>query len=412
MYVPEFAADPHAAYRRMRARYGSLVPVELDPGVPATLVVGYRTALRILNDPEHFPADPRIWQQSVPDECPVKPMLMYRRNALRTAGEEHARLRRAYSVLGDVDENRLLAAVDGAVEPLINRFRAQGCVDLRAEYVFPAVFGVLSDLMGLPADLASRTYDGMAKIMDGVDAAAGEREFGAALFEAVQLKQAHPGGSDLMSRLMAHSADLTVEEVVMQVALPFAAGCEPTVNLVCNALRLLMSDERFAGDVLGGSLTTRDALDEVLFTDPPLPNFGITYPRQPILVDGVWLPAHQPVVISYAACNNDPEIAGGDRAGNRSHLAYGAGVHRCPATSMVLVIAIHIIDQLLDAFPDLRLGVAPEELRYRTGIFHRALAALPAAFDPVHQDMELAMTSLLAPRTRPDRKTPPWQPTD
>ncbi len=59
LYAPEFAADPHAAYRRMRRVHGPLVPVELAPGVPATLVIGYYQARRILNDPLHFPADPR-----------------------------------------------------------------------------------------------------------------------------------------------------------------------------------------------------------------------------------------------------------------------------------------------------------------------------------------------------------------
>jgi hypothetical protein len=57
LYSAEFAADPHRAYQEMRSRYGSLVPVDLAPGVPATLVIGYRTAVRILHDPEHFPAD-------------------------------------------------------------------------------------------------------------------------------------------------------------------------------------------------------------------------------------------------------------------------------------------------------------------------------------------------------------------
>src|SRR5262245_40089456 len=61
LHTPEFAADPHRAYRDARSQYGSLVPMELAPGVSATLVVGYQTALRILNDPEHFPAVTRSW---------------------------------------------------------------------------------------------------------------------------------------------------------------------------------------------------------------------------------------------------------------------------------------------------------------------------------------------------------------
>ena len=38
MYTQEFATDPHRADRAMREQFGPLVPVDLAPGVPATLV--------------------------------------------------------------------------------------------------------------------------------------------------------------------------------------------------------------------------------------------------------------------------------------------------------------------------------------------------------------------------------------
>lgn len=59
IYTEQFAVDPHATYAQMRDQFGTLAPVWLAPGIPATLVIGYRTALEILHDPEHFPADPR-----------------------------------------------------------------------------------------------------------------------------------------------------------------------------------------------------------------------------------------------------------------------------------------------------------------------------------------------------------------
>ncbi|WP_040793734.1 hypothetical protein [Nocardia paucivorans] len=55
LYTPDFAADPYAAYERIRRGGRTLAPVELAPGIPATLVIGYYTAVRILNDPERFP---------------------------------------------------------------------------------------------------------------------------------------------------------------------------------------------------------------------------------------------------------------------------------------------------------------------------------------------------------------------
>jgi cytochrome P450 len=193
------------------------------------------------------------------------------------------------------------------------------------------------------------------------------------------LKRAEPG-DDVTTRMLQHPAGLSDTEMVHQLGTLYGAGIEPQQNLIVNTLLLILTDERFGGSVLGGSLSTRDALDEVLFTDPPMANFCISFPRQPILIDGVWLPAHQPVVISMAACNNDPEISADQYAGNRSHLAWGAGPHVCPASSMAYLIAQDAIDELLDALPEIGLAVSPSELTWRPGPFHRALTALPVVF--------------------------------
>lgn len=77
----------------MRRRFGALVPIELAPGGPATLVIDYQIARRILNDPEHFPADPRHWQQRIPHDCPVLPLIESRPNAFRSTEADHARYR-------------------------------------------------------------------------------------------------------------------------------------------------------------------------------------------------------------------------------------------------------------------------------------------------------------------------------
>lgn len=400
LYSPEFARDPHAGYREMRRRFGSLVPVELSPGVPATLVIGYRTALRILHDPERFPADPQRWQQSVPDDCPVKPMMEARDNALRTAGDQHSRLRRSFSGLGEVDLYRVRAAVGRVAEQLINLFCGVGSCDLLAQYVAPLTFSVLADLMGFPEDAAQEAWAGMAAMLDTVDAQRGQERFITALSGVVAHKRAAPR-DDLTSALISHRERLTDYEVINQAALVFAAGTEPTAYLVLNTILLMLTDDRFAGGLISGELSTRDALDEVLFNDPPLANFSMSYPRQPQLIDDVWLPADQPVVISLAACNNDPDIASGDRTGNRSHLAMGAGPHACPAQTMAYTIAQEAIDLLLDALPEMRLGVPVSELSWRSGPFHRALTSLWVVFPPT-APMEIATSSMFvsAPNSR------------
>ncbi|WP_067899877.1 cytochrome P450 [Nocardia vaccinii] len=382
LYSPEFAAMPHDCYRDMRKRYGSLVPVELSPEVPATLVIGYRTAVQILHDPARFPVDPRSWEKNVADECPVKPMLAWRPNAMRSSGEEHRRYRDAnVAALSAVDLHGMHAVVERIAVPLIAQFCEAGSADLIVDYARPLAFQVVNAMLGCSPEIGRRVSTGIMTIFEGDDAAAGNMMLIEALSELVAGKRAEPG-EDVTTRLIQHPAGFDDQEVIEQLVPLYGAGVEPVHNLIANTLLLILTNDRFAGSLLGGSLSTRDALDEVLFLDPPLANFCMTYPRQPVLLDDVWLPAHQPVIISIAACNNDPAIGGGDYTGNRSHLAWGAGPHACPARQSAYLIAQDGVDQLLDALPEIELSIDPSELSWRPGPFHRALTTLPVTFDP------------------------------
>ena len=382
LYTAEFAAHPHRAYREMREHYGSLVPVELAPGVPATLVIGYRSALRILNDPERFPADPRVWEKTAPEDCPVLPVLQWRPNAPRSAGTAHSRYRRAATAaLDGVDLHASRRTVEQFAVPLINKFCSVGSADLVREYAFPLTFEVINAMLGCPPEISERAAAATTAIFDGVDADAGNRMFGEAVADLVEFKRAMPG-DDITTRLLNDSARLDEEEMVHQVLALYGVGMGPMQSLIINALSLMLTDDRFADEMLGGAVSTRDALDDVLFDDPPLPNASVTYPRQPVLVGDTWLPAHQPVVISLAGCNNDPEIRAGNHTGNRAHLAWGAGPHTCPAQHTAYVVAQEAIDQLLDALPELELAIATDELTWRPGPLHRTLSALPVSFPP------------------------------
>ncbi|WP_245658585.1 cytochrome P450 [Nocardia nova] len=380
LYSPEFSSDPHRIYREMRERYGSLVPVDLAPGVPATLVIGYHQALRILNDPDHFPADPRVWEKNVPDDCPVPPILRWRPTALHSDGAVHARYRQATSAsLAGVDLHAVHNTVERIAASLINVFCETGSADLISQYAFPLAFAAVNDMVGCSARIGQQVAAGMAAFFEGVEEKKGLEVFTEALSELVALKRAHPG-DDVTTRLLHHPADLDDMEVVQQVANLYAGNIELQQNLITNTLLLILTDDRFAGGVLSGCLQTRDALDELLFNDPPLANHCPSYPRRPILIDDIWLPAHQPVIISITGCNNDPAVNTGAHAGNRSHLAWGAGPHRCPAQTMATLIAQDAVDQLLDALPDIQLAVPTAQLTWRPGSFHRALTSLPVIF--------------------------------
>ncbi|MES4887641.1 cytochrome P450 [Streptomyces sp. NPDC096012] len=383
-----FADDPHAAYERMRRVFGPLVPVDLAPGVPATLVIGFHQARRILNDPLHFPADPRIWQQTVPETCPVRPMMEWRPNALRSSGAEHTRYRAANTAsLQAVDQHELRALVEKVASAAIGEFSAQGHADLLTQYSWPIAFRVLSTLLGCPDELGRRIAESMAMIFESEaeTAARGNELLGLALAELVALRRREPG-DDVTSRLIAHAAGLDDVEMSHQLVTLYGAGIEPLTNLISNTVLRILTDDQFSAGLHAGQ-PVRDALDTVLYTDPPMANYCITYPPYPIDIEGVLLPAHQPVVISMAACNNDPAVTAGLGAtaltGNRAHLSWSIGPHTCPARTHAYLIAETAITCLLDALPELDLACPESELAWRPGPFHRALEMLPVRFPAV-----------------------------
>ncbi|WP_245714147.1 cytochrome P450 [Nocardia vaccinii] len=386
MYTPDFVSKPDDTYDRMRQAHSTLVPVELAPDVPATLVIGYSTAVQILNDPDHFPSDPRVWQKSIPADSPVRPMMEWLPAARYNTGATHRRYRDPSVIaIDNIDQNSILDMVENAAIPLITSFCESGSADLVMQYAFPLVLEVLNQMCGCPADIGTRVALGMADRFDSdrVKAKQGMVDMRGALMELITLKREQPG-DDVTSHLAHHPNGLDDIEVFAQLMSFYGAGFEAQRTFMANALLLILTDPRFQPDS-GRNLSTTDALDEVLFNNPPMANFCTTYPRQPIQIDGVWLPADQPVLISLAACNNDPRIRGDATSsiGNRSHLAWSTGPHVCPAKDVAYRTVESAIDQLFDRIGEIQLAVRPEQLTWRPGPFHRALTAMPVVFAPL-----------------------------
>ncbi|WP_131741733.1 cytochrome P450 [Actinomadura roseirufa] len=383
LYGPEYTESPGSVYAAMRA-HGGVAPVELLPGVPATLIIGYEEALEVMRDPGRFPRDASRWERKMDPGCPLLPMMGFRRNTMSVNGAVHARLRSAITdSLDRVDVAALRRLVETTADALVSDFTADGEADLVGQYSRPLPMLVFAELFGCPPDLAGRFVRDMRDIFDGTNVQEADQRLHQTVRELLEFKRARPGG-DLTSWMIAHPAGLDESELIEQIVLMFGAGSEPQQSLIANGVRLLLSDERFAGDLSGGSLPVEDALDEILWSDPPVANFGSTYPRQDLDFRGHRLPADEPVVVSYAAANTDPTRAVAQRAGNRAHLAFAAGPHTCPAKGHARLIASVAIETLLDRLPDMELAVPAEELRWRPGPFHRALIALPVKFPPQH----------------------------
>jgi cytochrome P450 len=370
LYSTEFAADPHGAYQALRREHGPLVPV------------GYREALRILNDPAHFPSDPVALS---PD---LSPRTVYS-HATPSAVSRHTdptRYRRAYiASLDKVDLYALRERAERTAIPLAGTVCQDGTAELVGQYALPFTVDVMCQMLGLPRERGAAVFSALSELHTAPDREIAEqasRMLAAEIREVVSAKRTAPT-ADVISWLVHDPAGLDDEELVALTTMLCEAGMEPTCNLITNTLLSLMTDDQFGSGILGGTLTTQDAIDAVLFADPPLANSCVRYPTQPQIIGETWLPANQPVIVSLAACNSDALPQGRDAGRNRSHLAWGAGPHACAATQIARVMVAEALDQLLDAIPDLRLAVPADQLVWRPGGIHRALAALPVEFTAV-----------------------------
>jgi hypothetical protein len=91
------APDHRVVYRRLRAEQGPVARVELEPGVGAWLVMGYRELLTITRDERTFVHDARNWKDLqdgvVAPDSGLLPMMAWRANVIGADGDTHRRLR-------------------------------------------------------------------------------------------------------------------------------------------------------------------------------------------------------------------------------------------------------------------------------------------------------------------------------
>ncbi|MCX4671899.1 cytochrome P450 [Streptomyces sp. NBC_01381] len=378
LHTAQFAADPHAFYAYMR-HHGPATPVELAPGVEATLVTDYGAALDLLQNPAVFRKDPHGWQAlsegRIPADSPVLPLLAPRPNCMFTDGAPHLRLRQAVTdSLARISDIQLSRNVERVAEYLIAQFSARGSADLLNDYAKPFPLFMFNELFGCPPEIGDRVMFGIGGMFDGVNAEQANQVLVQAVGELVALKRDQPG-EDVTSWLMEHPAQLNDMEMVHQLVLLLGAGAEPLRGLLGNTLHHVFTNERFARSGL-----LDEALDDTLWRNPPMANYAPHYPAVDTDVAGHKVRAGELVMVSFAAAN--ASLA--DQAGsNRSHLAWSAGPHACPSKDPARLITLTAIEHLLNELPDVELAVPEESLAWRPGPFNRALAQLPVRFGPV-----------------------------
>ncbi|MGW0772289.1 cytochrome P450 [Streptomyces sp. NPDC002835] len=390
LYGAQAEADPRALYELLREEHGPVAPVLLHGDLPAWLVLGYREILEVTRSPSRFTRDSRHWRMfaegRVTADSPLRPMVEWQPNCIFVDGEEHRRLRSAVTEsLEQFDRRGIRRFVIRYTNQLVDSFAAGGQADLIGQFAEKLPMLVMTQLLGMAEEYGPELVDAALDLMKGTETALASNDFVVdQLRDLVERKKVTPG-HDLASLLLSHRADLTDDEVMAHLRLVLVAANETTVNLIANSLRMVLTDRRFRAYLAGGHMTLPDALEQVLWDEPPLSTIPGRWAISDTVLGGQQIKAGDILMLGLEAGNADPEIRPDVTAplhGNRAHLSFCSGPHECPGQEIGRAIADTGIDSLLARLPDVRLAVPEDELRSRAAWLSKRLEALPVVFTP------------------------------
>lgn len=383
-------ADPQAVYRRLRAQWGEVAPVELEPGINAWLVMGHEELMHVLRHERIFAKNAVYWRDftegRVKPDSPLAPFMFPRPNAWMADGDEHRRVRAPLDdAVNSLRLRHVKQQVNEVCSALIAEFGPRGQADLLSEYalMIPAV--VIGRLLGLDLETARAMHQAQMEFfaLNENTQAANDR-FEAILLNLVQARQAEPTG-DMASIIVHHPNMRDISEAMHEMVLMIAASNECTMAWIGSSLQVMLADPRFARRLRGGRLGIDDALDEVLWREPPMGNLPARFALRETVLAGQPIEAGDALILGFTAANADPRVHSADQwseLGNRAHLAWSAGPHMCPAHVPARVIVRGAVEAALNQLRDVHLTVPVEELGRMESPWTRCPATLPVTFTP------------------------------
>ncbi|MEU7033068.1 cytochrome P450 [Streptomyces sp. NPDC046237] len=389
LHGPDAVNDPMGLYEKLRATHGPVAPVLLEGDVRAWLVLGYLENRDVATRSTQFSRDPRTWHGWTSGEIdaetsPLVPMIGWRPDCVCADGEEHQRLRGAVTAgLNQFDLRGVRRHITRFAHQLIDEFCQKGRTELVGEFAEPLPMLVLTHLLGMRDEDAPKLVHAARDLFKATETSLASNAYVLeTLKQLVAAKRVLPG-QDIASVLMAHPAGLSDEEVQHHLRLILLAGYETTANLMANVLRMTVTDPRFRGSLAGGQMTLPEAVEQVLWDEPPLMVCPGRWATGDTSLGGQEIKAGDMLLLGLAAGNVDQAVRRDPSTRvhhNRAHLSFSAGAHECPGQDIGRVIADTGIDILLTRLPDISLAVRESELTWRSSTWSRHLTALPVKF--------------------------------
>ncbi len=394
---PRFKADPYPFYARLRTE-APVWRTTLPDRRTAWLVTRYEDVARVLKDDTFAKDKLNAMDPEQRAKTPWVPGFLkpLERNMLDLDDPDHARLR---ALVSKAFTPRLVERLRGRIEVLCEELldamerkgKRRGQIELVSDYALPLPATVIAELLGVPTEDHAKFHRWSNRLVsvsskrDMLWALPAALSFVRYLRKLVERRRSGPRDDLITALIRAEEAGdkLSKDELLAMAFLLLVAGHETTVNLIASgALALLEHPEQMKRFRREPSLV-QPAVEELLRYTSPVEMATERYARVDIEIEGTTIPRGELVLAVLGSANRDarhfedPDVLDLARDPNR-HLAFGrGGVHHCLRAPLARMEGQIAISAFLRYFPEARLAVAPESLRWRRGVFLRGLQRLP-----------------------------------
>jgi cytochrome P450 len=380
--------DPQAispAYADLPA----VAQVTLRPsGMPAWIVTRYEDVQFVRRSP--------VFSREKADDLKIDGYPPLHGFMIGSDGAEHDRLRgvvkRAFT---SARVESLRPFIENETATLLDAMVAKGEPgDLVQDLTLPLTMNTVGDLLGVPAaDRAQFRQWGDAFLTTSAlsqdESVQAQQYMGGYLASLVAERRAAPA-DDLLSEMIAQDdgARLTEWELINLSMEIMLAGWETSSAAISSFVYWLLTHDTDEGishyRYLGAHLDEIPVASRELFRMVPVgAEDGL--PRcatSDIEVGGVMIKAGDIVLTSHDAAHYDPNhFADPARVDLRRdpnpHMAFGYGKHYCLGAALARLEVQVVLAELTKRLPDLSVAVAPEDVKWKSGVSIRGLVELP-----------------------------------
>jgi cytochrome P450 len=401
-FDPAVLEDPLEFNRLLRRE----APVHRDPHTGIFLISSYDSVLEAAGAPEVFSnrfAQALAGAGALPREVQEVAAQGYPPVDTMLTADPPAQ-RRFRKLVNKAFVPRRVAAMEARIEALshelIDRFAADGRVELLSQYAQLLPLVLIAEQLGVPrGDLPRfrRWSDGFVAQLGQMTDLAGQVEAARLIVEfqhyfAAKLEERRKEPrediiSDVVHAQVEDERPLDVPECLSILQQLLVAGNETTGNAIAEGMLLLVRNPEQLARVCADPGLVPNLVEEVLRLATPTVNMWRVVIRDTELA-GVTIPKGSFALLRYASANRDesrfpdPDRFDVTRANAGEHLAFGHGIHFCLGAALARAEMAVAFRTLLARLEDWRLDPDAPAPRHKPNVLLRGLEALPLRFRP------------------------------